>query len=212
MKLVMMPRVRLSRALLISVSKLTAIKLIIGLGNPGDKYSKTRHNAGFWFIDALTQKYSASFKAENKFSGEVAKANIAGQAVWLLKPSTFMNRSGLAAHQLSSFYKIKPEEILVAYDELDLPPGTVRFKKSGGHGGHNGLRDLHAQISNEYLRLRFGIGHPGDRNKVADYVLSRPSQGDEIEINNAIDRSLDVIDQIIIGETQKAMNILHTEQ
>jgi len=191
---------------------LTAIKLIIGLGNPGDKYSKTRHNAGFWFIDALTQKYSASFKAENKFSGEVAKANIAGQAVWLLKPSTFMNRSGLAAHQLSSFYKIKPEEILVAYDELDLPPGTVRFKKSGGHGGHNGLRDLHAQISNEYLRLRFGIGHPGDRNKVADYVLSRPSQGDEIEINNAIDRSLDVIDQIIIGETQKAMNILHTEQ
>ncbi|HIP95524.1 MAG TPA: peptidyl-tRNA hydrolase, partial [Leucothrix sp.] len=109
-----MPRVRLSRALLISVSKLTAIKLIIGLGNPGDKYSKTRHNAGFWFIDALTQKYSASFKAENKFSGEVAKANIAGQAVWLLKPSTFMNRSGLAAHQLSSFYKIKPEEILVA--------------------------------------------------------------------------------------------------
>ncbi|HIP94918.1 MAG TPA: peptidyl-tRNA hydrolase, partial [Leucothrix sp.] len=129
-----------------------------------------------------------------------------------LKPSTFMNRSGLAAHQLSSFYKIKPEEILVAYDELDLPPGTVRFKKSGGHGGHNGLRDLHAQISNEYLRLRFGIGHPGDRNKVADYVLSRPSQGDEIEINNAIDRSLDVIDQIIIGETQKAMNILHTEQ
>ena len=212
MKLVMMPRVRLSRALLISVSKLTAIKLIIGLGNPGDKYSKTRHNAGFWFIDALTQKYSASFKAENKFSGEVAKANIAGQAVWLLKPSTFMNRSGLAAHQLSSFYKIKPEEILVAYDELDLPPGTVRFKESGGHGGHNGLRDLHAQISNEYLRLRFGIGHPGDRNKVADYVLSRPNQGDEIEINNAIDRSLDVIDQIIIGETQKAMNILHTEQ
>ena len=212
MKLVMMPRVRLSRALLISVSKLTAIKLIIGLGNPGDKYSKTRHNAGFWFIDALTQKYSASFKAENKFSGEVAKANIAGQAVWLLKPSTFMNRSGLAAHQLSSFYKIKPEEILVAYDELDLPPGTVRFKESGGHGGHNGLRDLHAQISNEYLRLRFGIGHPGDRNKVADYVLSRPNQGDEIEINNAIDRSLDVIDQIIIGETQKAMNILHTEK
>jgi len=188
------------------------IRLIIGLGNPGDKYSKTRHNAGFWFIDALTQKYSASFKTESKFSGEIAKASIAGQAVWLLKPSTFMNRSGLAAHQLSSFYKIKPEEILVAYDELDLPPGTVRFKKSGGHGGHNGLRDLHAQISNEYLRLRFGIGHPGDRNKVADYVLSRPSQGDEIEINNAIDRSLDVIDQIIIGETQKAMNILHTEQ
>lgn len=189
-----------------------AIKLIIGLGNPGDKYSKTRHNTGFWFVDALSQKYNASFKTESKFSGELAKANIAGQTVWLLKPSTFMNRSGLAAHQLSSFYKIKPEEILVSYDELDLPAGTVRLKKAGGHGGHNGLRDLHAQITKNYWRLRFGIDHPGDRNKVADYVLSRPSQGDEIEINNAIDRSLNVIEEIIIGDTQKAMNILHTEK
>jgi len=189
-----------------------AIKLIIGLGNPGGNYSKTRHNAGFWFIDALAQKYGTSFKAESKFSGEVAKANIDGQSVWLLKPSTFMNRSGLAAHQFSSFYKIKPQEILVAYDELDLPAGTVRLKKAGGHGGHNGLRDLHAQITKEYWRLRFGIGHPGDRNKVADYVLSRPSQGDEIEINNAIDRALGVVDKIMIGDTQKAMNILHTEK
>ena len=187
------------------------IKLIVGLGNPGQQYSKTRHNAGFWFIDALADQYSASFKAETKYSGEVAKATIDGQSVWLLKPSTFMNRSGLAAHQLSSFYKIPAEQILVAYDELDLPPGTVRLKKAGGHGGHNGLRDLHAQISKEYYRLRFGIGHPGDRNKVADYVLSRPSQGDEIEINNAIDRALDVIETIIAGESQKAMNTLHTE-
>ena len=187
------------------------IKLIVGLGNPGQQYSKTRHNAGFWFIDALADQYSASFKAETKFSGEVAKATIDGQSVWLLKPSTFMNRSGLATHQLSSFYKIPAEQILVAYDELDLPPGTVRLKKAGGHGGHNGLRDLHAQISKEYYRLRFGIGHPGDRNKVADYVLSRPSRGDEIEINNAIDRALDVIETIIAGESQKAMNTLHTE-
>jgi len=194
---------------------LTAVKLIIGLGNPGDKYSKTRHNAGFWFLDALADKYGASFKTESKFSGELAKANINGQSLWLLKPSTFMNRSGLAAHQVSNFYKIKAEEILVAYDELDLPAGTVRLKKSGGHGGHNGLRDLHAQISKDYLRLRFGIGHPGDRNKVADYVLSRPSQGDEIEITNAIDRALDVLDKIITGDNkdlQKAMNILHTEK
>jgi len=194
------------------VSQSIAIKLIIGLGNPGDNYSKTRHNAGFWFIDALAQKYGTSFKTESKFSGEVAKANIEGQSVWLLKPTTFMNRSGLAAHQLSSFYKIKPQEVLVAYDELDLPVGTVRLKKAGGHGGHNGLRDLHAQITKEYWRLRFGIGHPGDRNKVADYVLSRPSQGDEIEINNAIDRALDVVDKIMTGDTQKAMNILHTEK
>jgi len=194
---------------------LTAVKLIIGLGNPGDKYSKTRHNAGFWFLDALADKYGASFKTESKFSGEVAKVNINGQSLWLLKPSTFMNRSGLAAHQISKFYKIKAEQTLVAYDELDLPAGTVRLKKSGGHGGHNGLRDLHAQISKDYLRLRFGIGHPGDRNKVADYVLSRPSQSDEIEITNAIDRALDVLDKIITGDNkdlQKAMNILHTEK
>ena len=122
-----------------------------------------------------------------------------------------MNRSGLAAHQISKFYKISPEETLVAYDELDLPSGTVRLKKAGGHGGHNGLRDLHAQISKEYLRLRFGIGHPGDRNKVADYVLSRPNQGDEIEINNAIDRALKVVETVVAGDLQKAMNVLHTE-
>ena len=187
------------------------IQLIIGLGNPGDKYSKTRHNAGFWFIDALAEKYGASFKTETKFSGELAKANIEGNAVWLLKPSTFMNRSGLAAHQVTQFYKIPTENVLVAYDELDLPVGTARLKKSGGHGGHNGLRDLHAQITKEYIRLRLGIGHPGDSKKVADYVLSRPSQNDEIAIINAIDRSLEIIPQVIAGDNQKAMNVLHTE-
>ena len=187
------------------------IQLIIGLGNPGDKYSKTRHNAGFWFIDALADKYGASFKAETKFSGELAKITIDGQAVWLLKPSIFMNRSGLAAHQITQFYKIPTENVLVAYDELDLPVGSARIKQSGGHGGHNGLRDIHAQITKEYLRLRLGIGHPGDSKKVADYVLSRPSQNDEIAIINAIDRSLEIIPQIIAGDVQKAMNALHTE-
>ncbi|MCL4110014.1 UNVERIFIED_CONTAM: hypothetical protein GTU68_038231 [Idotea baltica] len=187
------------------------IQVIIGLGNPGDKYSKTRHNAGFWFIDALAEKYGASFKSETKFSGEVAKANIDGKSVWLLKPSTFMNRSGLAAHQISQFYKIPTENILVAYDELDLPVGTARLKQSGGHGGHNGLRDLHAQITKDYLRLRLGIGHPGDSKKVADYVLSRPNQNDEIAITNAIDRSLNIISEVISGNLQKAMNSLHTE-
>ena len=188
-----------------------SIKLMIGLGNPGQQYSKTRHNAGFWFIDALANRYNASFKTESKFSGDVAKTNIEGQSVWLLKPTTFMNRSGLSAHQLASFYKIPVEQILVAYDELDLPVGTVRLKKCGGHGGHNGLRDLHAQLGKDYHRLRFGIGHPGDSKKVADYVLSRPSQGDEIEITNAIDRSLDILDKIIVGDLQKAMNTLHTD-
>ena len=187
------------------------IQLIIGLGNPGDKYSKTRHNAGFWFIDALADKYGSVFKAETKFSGDVAKVTIEGRAVWLLKPSTFMNRSGLAAHQMTQFYKIPTESVLVAYDELDLTAGTARIKQSGGHGGHNGLRDIHAQITKEYLRLRLGISHPGDSRKVADYVLSRPNQNDEIAITNAIDRSLEIIPHVIAGDTQKAMNILHTE-
>ena len=188
-----------------------SIKLIIGLGNPGEKYSKTRHNAGFWFIDALANRYSANFKTETRFSGEITKATIEGQSVWLLKPMTFMNRSGLAAQQLASFYKIPARQILVAYDELDLPAGTVRFKTAGGHGGHNGLRDLHAQISKDYHRLRFGIGHPGDRNKVADYVLSRPNQNDEIAIQCAIDKALDSIGLIVKGDLQKAMNKLHTD-
>ncbi len=187
------------------------VTLIIGLGNPGDKYSKTRHNAGFWFIDALANHYNATFKAENKFSGEVARATIEGHQVWLLKPSTFMNRSGLSAHQLSSFYKIPVGQILVAYDELDLSPGVVRLKQGGGHGGHNGLRDLHAQIGKDYLRLRFGIGHPGDKRKVADYVLSRPGQNDEIAINHAIDRALGEMEKIIVGDHQKVMNILHAD-
>ena len=189
----------------------TAIQLIVGLGNPGSKYDKTRHNAGFWFVDELARRYSASFKLESKFSGAVSKAIIEGHTVWLLKPTTFMNKSGLAAKQLSSFYKIPVENILVAHDELDLPAGAVRLKSSGGHGGHNGLRDLHAHITKEYWRLRLGVGHPGDRNKVVDYVLSQPSKNEEIEILRGIDRAADDIKMILEGDMQKAMNSLHTD-
>ncbi len=188
------------------------IKLIVGLGNPGNKYAKTRHNAGFWFVDELLNSFGGEFKAEAKFSGEVAKTIIANQSVWLLKPSTFMNRSGLATHQLAAFYKIPAEEILVVHDELDLEPGTVRLKSGGGHGGHNGLRDLHAQVGKQYWRLRLGIGHPGDRNKVVDYVLSKPSKDDQIAIHNSIEQSLTVIEDIVMGETQKAMNTLHSDR
>ncbi len=189
----------------------SAIKLIAGLGNPGIKYDKTRHNAGFWFVDELARRYSGIFKTESRFSGECCKVDIAGTTVWLLKPSTFMNRSGLSVKQLSSFFKISPSEILIAHDELDIDPGTIRLKSGGGHGGHNGLRDLHAQIGKEYWRLRLGIGHPGDANKVADYVLSRPSAGDEIEIQRSIDASADEIERIISGDMQKVMNTLHTK-
>ncbi|HFC92590.1 MAG TPA: aminoacyl-tRNA hydrolase [Leucothrix mucor] len=188
-----------------------AIQLIVGLGNPGRKYDKTRHNAGFWFVDELARRYSANFKLESRFSGEVSKTTIEGHTVWLLKPTTFMNKSGLAAKQLASFYKIPVENILIAHDELDLSPSTVRLKLSGGHGGHNGLRDLHAHLSKEYWRLRIGIGHPGDRNKVVDYVLSQPSKNDAIEIARAIDSAADQTQLILAGEMQKAMNRLHTK-
>ena len=188
------------------------IKLIVGLGNPGSKYAKTRHNAGFWFVDAMLNQYAGSFKPENKFSGELAKTTLGGQPVYLLKPTTFMNRSGLAAYQLASFYKIPAEEILVVHDELDLEPGTVRLKSGGGHGGHNGLRDLHTQIGKNYWRLRLGIGHPGDRNQVVDYVLSKPSKDDDMAIHNSIDQALAVIEEIVTGDMQKAMNTLHSDR
>ncbi|MCK5814232.1 MAG: aminoacyl-tRNA hydrolase [Cocleimonas sp.] len=190
----------------------TAIQLIVGLGNPGRKYEKTRHNAGFWFVDELARLYSANFKLESRFSGEVSKAIIEGHTVWLLKPTTFMNKSGLAARQLASFYKIPVENILIAHDELDLPPSTMRLKLSGGHGGHNGLRDLHAHLTKEYWRLRIGVGHPGDRNKVVDYVLSQASKNDEIDISRGIDRAADCISLILEGKMEKAMNQLHTKE
>ena len=189
----------------------TSIKLIVGLGNPGAKYTKTRHNAGFWFVEALANSANESFRVESKFSGEACKVNIAGQSVWLLKPTTFMNRSGLAVKQMASFYKIPVESILVVHDEIDLPAGTARLKESGGHGGHNGLRDIHSHMSNDYKRLRIGVGHPGDRSKVVDFVLSNINKNDEIDVINSIDAALGVIDWVVTGEMQKAMNHLHTQ-
>ena len=189
----------------------SVIKLIAGLGNPGLKYDKTRHNAGFWFVDEVARRFSGAFKLETKFSGECCMVDIAGMPVWLLKPNTFMNRSGLSVKQLSSFFKISPEQVLVVHDELDIGPGSIRLKSGGGHGGHNGLRDTHAQIGKDYWRLRVGIGHPGEASKVADYVLSRPSVNDEIEINNSIDRAASEIEKIVVGDTQKVMNTLHTQ-
>ena len=189
----------------------TPIRLIAGLGNPGSQYDKTRHNAGFWFVDELARRYSGKFAVEKRFSGEVCKLQVGSTTVWLIKPMMFMNRSGLAVKQLASFYQIPLEQILVAHDELDIAPGDVRLKQAGGHGGHNGLRDCHAHLSADSWRLRLGIGHPGDRNKVVDYVLSRPSQDDEIVISRAIDKAADQIELILSGEMQKAMNALHTK-
>ena len=188
----------------------TPIRLIVGLGNPGSQYDKTRHNAGFWFVDELARRYSGRLASEKRFSGEACKLQVGNHTVWLLKPMTFMNRSGLAVSQLANFYQIPVEQILVAHDELDIPAGDVRLKQAGGHGGHNGLRDIHAHMTANYWRLRLGIGHPGDRNQVVDYVLSRPSVDDEIMITRAIDTAADQIGLILSGEMQQAMQKLHS--
>ncbi|VAX14669.1 Peptidyl-tRNA hydrolase [hydrothermal vent metagenome] len=185
--------------------------MIVGLGNPGLEYEHTRHNAGFWFLDALNS--STPFRKEKKFYGEIARMFLGGQDVWLLKPDTFMNNSGQAVLALAQFYKIGLEHILVVHDDLDLPPGVVRLKQGGGHGGHNGLRDIISRLGgNGFLRLRLGIGHPGDKRKVHGHVLKKTSTDDQIEIDRAIDRALAVLPRVVEGELQKAMNELHTQQ
>jgi len=186
------------------------IRLIVGLGNPGPKYDQTRHNAGFWFVDQLALRFGGQFRAESKFSGEVCKIRVAEEEVWLLKPMTFMNRSGLAVRQLSTFYKIPLEEILVAHDELDLDPGVVRLKRGGGHGGHNGLRDISSQLGKDFMRLRIGIGHPGHKDDVVDFVLSRARREEQQGIDDAINEAADAAEDIISGQSQKAMNQLHS--
>src|ERR1700683_3439044 len=150
------------------------LRIIVGLGNPGPEHLVTRHNAGFWFVDLLARRFGGEFRDYRKYSGETARISIGGQEISLLKPTTYMNRSGLSVRQLSDFYKIAADDILVAYDELDLPVGTVRLKHGGGHGGHNGVRDTIAHIGDSFWRLRLGVGHPGNKADVIDYVLSPP--------------------------------------
>ncbi|VAW51482.1 Peptidyl-tRNA hydrolase [hydrothermal vent metagenome] len=188
------------------------LKVIVGLGNPGSKYTETRHNAGFWFIEEVAQKYSATFRPEKKFHGEVAKVSIEGKDIWLLKPDTFMNRSGLATQSLLSFYRITAEQLLVAHDEIDLPPGTAKLKTGGGHGGHNGLRDIISQLgSKEFHRLRIGVGHPGSKDQVVDYVLRRASQDDQILIDRDIDDAVSVMPDLASGALEQAMQKLHSK-
>ncbi|HIM54112.1 MAG TPA: aminoacyl-tRNA hydrolase [Gammaproteobacteria bacterium] len=188
------------------------IKLIVGLGNPGKDYQPHRHNVGFWFCDALAHLYSGTFKKETKFFGEVSQVNIAGSNLRLLKPNTYMNRSGQSIQSIAKFYQINTDEILVAHDELDLNPGVARIKFSGGHGGHNGLRDtIKAFSSNDFYRLRIGIGHPGDRSKVADFVLHTPNKSEVEPIQTALVNSLNVIEQVIKGDIEPAMKTLHTQ-
>ncbi len=188
------------------------LKVIVGLGNPGSKYSETRHNAGFWFVEEVARKYSAVFHQEKKFHGEVAKVSVDGTGIWLLKPNTFMNGSGLSVKSLLSFYRITAEQLLVAHDEIDLPPGTVKLKLSGGHGGHNGLRDIISQLgSKDFHRLRIGVGHPGSKDQVVDYVLRNSSRDDRILIDNDIDAAVRVVPDLAAGALEPAMQTLHSK-
>jgi PTH1 family peptidyl-tRNA hydrolase len=188
------------------------IKLIVGLGNPGPKYSETRHNAGFWFVDDLANQYRSRFLPEKKFHGEVARINLEGKDIWLLKPETFMNRSGLSVVSLALFYKIAPENILVVHDEIDLKAGTARLKSGGGHGGHNGLRDIISHLgTRDFQRLRIGVDHPGSKDMVVDYVLKRPDSKDRQAIEDSINEALRIMPKIAAGEWEKAMHQLHTK-
>jgi PTH1 family peptidyl-tRNA hydrolase len=188
------------------------IQLIVGLGNPGAQYDGTRHNAGFDYVDELANKHRGIWKSDSKYQAETCSIVIDGQKVWLLKPMTFMNRSGQSVGAFANFFKIPVNEILVAHDELDIPPGNARFKQGGGHGGHNGLRDIIAALGNNknFYRLRLGIGHPGNARDVADYVLSKGKPEDRISLERAIDCALENTALAIEGQWSKAMNKLHS--
>ncbi|MCY7370535.1 MAG: aminoacyl-tRNA hydrolase [Polaromonas sp.] len=189
------------------------IKLFVGLGNPGTEYEATRHNAGFWWIDALSRELKAPLALDKTCFGQVARLSIGGHSVWLLKPLTFMNLSGKSVGALARFFKIAPEEILVAHDELDIVPGQVKLKFGGSHAGHNGLRDLHAQLgTGDYWRLRLGIGHPGVKAEVINWVLKKPSPEHRSAIDDCIDRCLKAIPDLLSGHIEKATMTIHTSQ
>lgn len=188
------------------------ISLIVGLGNPGAEYAQTRHNVGFWLVERWAARRLAELRAQAKFFGQIGRVSEAGRECWLLKPSTFMNRSGQSVQALANYYQIPIEQILVVHDELDLPPGAARLKLGGGHGGHNGLRDIFAQFGSEFLRLRLGIGHPGAKELVTPYVLGKPSEPDRRAIDAAIDVALDAMPLVLGGEIAKAMNVINRSQ
>lgn len=192
---------------------MNGIQLLVGLGNPGAEYESTRHNAGFWWIDQVCQGAGAKLNLEAKFFGHAGRVKLAGEEVWVLKPTTFMNLSGRAVGALAKFYKIPPESILVIHDELDLPAGTVKLKLGGGHGGHNGLKDIAAQLGTpNFWRLRLGIGHPGDRNAVSNFVLHAPTRDEMNAIERNIDESTAILPQLITGKFEEAMLKLHTKK
>ena len=192
---------------------MAGLRLIVGLGNPGPEHARTRHNAGFRFVDVLAEAARARFGLESKLFGETAKVDIAGRPLWLLKPATFMNLSGKSVAAALRYWKIEPEEALLAHDDLDLPPGTARLKFDGGHGGQNGLRDTMRLLGHgRFHRLRIGIGHPGHKDKVTPWVLGKPGRDDEAAILRSIEDAIDVLPLAVAGDFNEAMKRLHTPQ
>lgn len=188
------------------------IKLVVGLGNPGTEYVKTRHNVGAWLVTQMAQQQHLTLRLESKLQSQLVRADAYSQPIWLMIPTTYMNLSGQAVSLVANYYKIAVESILVAHDELDFPAGTIRIKQGGGHGGHNGLRSIMQSLNTpDFYRLRIGIGHPGSKDKVTPYVLSPPSRTDEAEIFAAIEEGLGVMPQLIAGEFQKAFHVLHSD-
>jgi len=189
------------------------IKLFVGLGNPGPEYEFTRHNAGFWWLDAVARELKANLAMDKTYHGMVARVTVNGQAVWLLKPQTFMNLSGKSVAALARFFKIEPQEILVAHDELDIVPGEAKLKLGGSHAGHNGLRDIHAQLgTDDYWRLRLGVGHPGIKSEVINWVLKKPSLDHRLAMDQCIARAITALPHLLAGDMDKAILLIHTSK
>lgn len=189
------------------------IKLLVGLGNPGPDYDATRHNAGFWFVDGAARALKTALVMDRSYHGLAARTTVQGQTVWLLEPQTFMNLSGKSVAALARFFKINPDEILVVHDELDLAPGEAKLKFGGSHAGHNGLRDIHAQLgTGDYWRLRLGVGHPGVKSEVIHWVLKKPTLDHRIAIDQCIDRALTALPALLAGDMNKAMLLIHTSK
>jgi PTH1 family peptidyl-tRNA hydrolase len=187
----------------------TPLKIVVGLGNPGAEYARTRHNAGFWLVDELARRHGGAFRGEGRHQAELARIKIGGEDLWLVKPMSFMNRSGGPVSSVLGFYKLTPAQMLVAHDEIDLPSGTVRLKEAGGHGGHNGLRDIIAAQGDGFWRLRIGVGHPGAKSQVVDFVLTRAGADEQRAIDETITAGADAIEEMLRVGPQIAMNKLH---
>ena len=191
---------------------MTHLSIIVGLGNPGDKHARTLHNAGFWYVDALAAKYAAEFRYEKKFDAECCRVNIGGDEVWLVKPQSYMNLSGGPTRAVLDYYRLDARNLLLAHDEIDLPPGTVRLKQGGGHGGHNGIRDVIQHCGADFMRLRFGVGHPGEKSEVTAYVLKRGSSDVEAAIEGNLADAMAVMPTLVDDGLPAAMKKLHTKE